>query len=141
MEEAAGEPEAQEFPDALAVQFPASPDKNGKKPYFLNGDSNRPVNLWKWQSNPDKAVEMNATGLTQWTTQPLESQRVISKSGYRFGRYFLVLKRKLKTADVEKDIQFRKAVKIPIAFNVWDGSQNEEGTKKAVSSWFDLVLE
>lgn len=133
--------EAQEFPDALAIQFPNSVDENGRKPYFLNGDTSHPVNLWKWQSNINDALEMNATGLKQWVTQPKEDQLVFSKSAFRYGRYFLVLNRKLKTRDVENDIQFKKNVKIPIAFNVWDGSQGEEGTKKAISSWFDLVLE
>jgi DMSO reductase family type II enzyme heme b subunit len=99
------------------------------------------VNLWKWQSNPNGVFEMNATGLTQWTKQPKENHLILSYSGYRYGRYFLVLNRKLKTDDVKNDIQFRKEVKIPVAFNVWDGSQGEEGTKKAISSWFDLVLE
>ncbi len=133
--------EAQEFPDAIAVQFPNSVDESGRKPYFLNGDSSHPVNLWKWQSNPNDALEMNATGLKNWTPQPKEDQLVFSKSAYRYGRYFLVLNRKLKTRDADNDIQFPMNVKIPIAFNVWDGSQGEEGTKKAISSWFDLVLE
>lgn len=140
-EEPKEEPQAQKFPDALAVQFPARLDKSGKWPYFLNGDSSHPVNLWKWQSNPNKAEEMNATGLEHWTTQPKENQLVFSKSAYRYGRYFLVLNRKLKTKDMGSDIQFKKKVMIPIAFNVWDGSQGEEGTKKAISSWFYMVLE
>jgi DMSO reductase family type II enzyme heme b subunit len=134
-------PQTPEFPDALAVQFPSSLDKDGKRPYFLNGDSKRPVNLWKWQSHPNKTVEMNATGLSQWTVQPKENQKVVSKSSYRYGRYHLVLKRKLKTKDVKNDIQFKEAVKIPIAINVWDGFQDEEGTKKAISSWFEMKLE
>jgi len=141
IEEPEEEPQAQEFPDALAVQFPATPDENGRKPYFLNGDSSHPVNLWKWQSHPNGVLEMNATGLKHWTTQPKENHVVLSYSGYRYGRYFLVMSRKLKTDDVKNDVQFEKTVKIPIAFNVWDGSQGEEGTKKAISSWFDLVLE
>jgi len=141
MEESAKDFEAQEFPDALAVQFPVRLDEDGKKPYFLNGDSHRPVNLWKWQSDTNKAVEINATGLKQWTAQAKESQSVFSRSAFRYGRYFLVLNRKLKTKDKGNDIQFQKEAKIPIAFNVWDGSQGEEGTKKAISSWFEMVLE
>lgn len=140
-EETAMDYTAREFPDALAVQFPVSLDKDGRKPYFLNGDSDHPVNLWKWQSNPNGALEMNATGLTHWTTQSKENHLVHSRSAYRYGRYFLVLNRKLKTDDVKNDIQFNKEVKIPIAFNVWDGSLNEEGTKKAISSWFEMILE
>lgn len=135
------EQQAEEFPDALAVQFPSSLDKNGKRPYFLNGDSKHPVNLWKWQSHPNKTTEMNATGLTQWTVQPKNNQKVASKITYRYGRYHLVLKRKLKTKDVKNDIQFKKTVKIPIAINVWDGFQDKEETKKAISSWFEMKLE
>lgn len=141
LEESKEEPQAQEFPDALAVQFPVTLNENGRRPYFLNGDSKHPVNLWKWQSHPNGVLEMNATGLTQWTTQSKENHVVLSYSGYRYGRYSLVLSRKLKTEDVKNDVQFEKEVKIPIAFNVWDGSQGEEGTKKAISSWFDLLLE
>ena len=140
-EESKEELQAQKFPDALAVQFSASPDENGKRPYFLNGDSRHPVNLWKWQSNPNSAVEINATGLDHWTTQPKENQLVFSKSAYRYGRYFLVLNRKLTTKEMGNDVQFQKKEMIPIAFNVWDGSQGEEGTKKAISSWFYIVLE
>ncbi len=140
-EEARKPIEAQEFPDALAVQFPVTLDESGERPYFLNGDSKRPVNLWKWQSHPNGVLEMNATGLKQWTTQPKENHLILSYADYRFGRYSLVLSRKLKTDDVENDVQFAKAVKIPIAFNVWDGSQGEEGTKKAISSWFEMILE
>jgi DMSO reductase family type II enzyme heme b subunit len=99
------------------------------------------VNLWKWQSHPNGTLEMKATGLKDWTIQSKENHSVLSNSSYRYGRYSLVLSRKLKTEDVENDIQFRKEVKIPIAFNVWDGSSGEEGTKKAISSWFELVLE
>ena len=141
VEESKEEPVAQEFPDALAIQFPTTLDEDSKRPYFLNGDSNHPVNLWKWQSHPNGVLEMNATGLTQWTTQPKENHVVLSYSGYRYGRYSLVLSRKLKTEDVKNDVLFEKAVKIPIAFNVWDGSQGEEGTKKAISSWFEMILE
>ena len=134
-------PEPQEFPDAIAVQFPVSLNASGQKPYFLNGDSGHPVSLWKWESTRNKMSEMNATGLDKWRLKPEENQQVVSESAYRYGRYFLVMKRKLITADKKSDIQFQPGVKIPIAFNVWDGTQGEQGTKKAISSWFEMVLE
>jgi mono/diheme cytochrome c family protein len=134
-------PEPQEFPDAIAVQFPVHLDTDGRKPYFLNGDSEHPVSLWKWESTRNKASEMNATGLDQWTLQPERSQELLSESVYRYGRYYLVMKRKLTTADEKNDIQFQPGTKVPVAFNVWDGSQGEQGTKKTISSWFELVLE
>ncbi|MFQ5449620.1 MAG: c-type cytochrome [Nitrospinaceae bacterium] len=134
-------PEAQKFPDSIALQFPVTRDPDGKRPYFLNGDPEHPVNLWKWNSYPLQALEMNATGLKAWDLQPKETQELSSKVIYRFGRYHLVIKRKLHTRNKEKDIQFEPGQTIPIAFNVWDGSQGETGTKKAISSWFEMILE
>jgi len=134
-------PKPQEFPDAIAVQFPVNLDINGQKPYFLNGDPEHMVNLWKWESSQNKTFEMNATGLDKWSLQRKESQQVISESVYRYGRYFLVMKRKLVSADKKIDIQFPQGIKIPIAFNIWDGSQGEKETKKAISSWFEMILE
>ncbi len=136
-----GPPEAQKFPDSVAVQFPAQLASDGTRPYFLNGDARHPVNLWKWNSFPLKSLEMNARGLTQWNAQPANNQALQSNAVYEFGRYHLVIQRKLKTLDFINDIQFSTAQPVPIAFNVWDGSQGETGTKKAISSWFELMLE
>ena len=134
-------PQPQEFPDAIAVQFPVDANPEGPRPYFLNGDPVHPVNLWKWESTDNRTKESNATGLIEWKQQSNESQGVISKSNYRYGRYSLVLNRQLKTGDEKNDVQFQPGIKIPIAFNVWDGSQDEEGTKKAISSWFEMILD
>lgn len=139
-EEPTAAPEAQEFPDSLAIQFPVSLYKNGEKPYFLNGDPDHPVNVWKWESHPLETREMNATGIDSWTTQLKTGQEVSSKVVYAYGRYQLVMKRKLNTGG-QNDIQFISGQAIPIAFNVWDGSSGETGTKKAVSSWFQMILE
>ena len=131
---------AQQYPDAIALQFPVTLNLDGKKPYFLNGDAQNPVNLWKWQSNPLQTQEMNAIGLNHWTTQQKENQQVLSQAVYQFGRYYLVMKRKLVTEDPKNDIQFQRGRATPIAFNVWDGSQGETGSKKAISSWFEMIL-
>ena len=45
----------QEFPDSIAIQFPISMDETNVKPYFLNGDREHPVNLWKWSSHPNES--------------------------------------------------------------------------------------
>lgn len=140
-EETPAETEPQEFPDSIALQFPVNLSPDGEKPNFLNGDPNHPVNLWQWSSHPMQASEINARGLDKWERQPEASQGVDSKVFYRYGRYYLVMKRKLTTDDVSNDIQFRAGEKIPIAFNVWDGSQGQTGSKKSVSSWFEMVLE
>jgi len=133
--------DAQKFADAIAIQFPIKPNANGAKPYFLNGDANHPVNLWKLDTASMHAVEVNARGMESWTPQADPSQNLAAKIIYKYGRYSAVVKRKLATGDTENDIQFIPGMKTPIAFNAWDGTQGDTGSKKSISSWFQLVLE
>jgi len=132
---------AQKLPDAIAIQFPNKSNTNGTKPYFLNGDKDHPVNLWKLDTGSMHAVEINARGMESWKPQADPSQNLAAKIIYRYGRYSAVIKRKLATNDKENDIQFVPGIKIPIAFNAWDGTQGDTGSKKSISSWFQLVLE
>jgi len=131
----------QEFPDSIAIQFPTTINDGNEKPYFLNGDSEHPVNLWKWSSHPMKALEMTAKGIEKINIQNDSSQNLTSKASFKYGRYFLVMKRPLTTSDAEIDIQFRPGQTTPIAFNIWNGSAGETGSKKVISSWFDMILE
>ena len=131
----------QEFPDSIAIQFPATINDGNEKPYFLNGDSEHPVNLWKWSSHPMKALEMTTKGTRKINVQKDSSQNLTSKASFKYGRYFLVMKRPLTTSDADIDIQFRPGQTIPIAFNIWNGSAGETGSKKVISSWFDMILE
>jgi len=129
------EPVAPEYPDAIAVQFPVSLDK--QTPYFLNGDAEHPVNLWKWSTSTNKAVEIHANGLEGWTQR--EESTVRANGHFSYGRYSVILKRSLK--EDEGSIEFQTGKPIPIAFNVWDGFQEETGNKKSISSWFTLLLD
>ena len=133
--------DAQKLPDAIAIQFPIKSNPNGTKPYFLNGDTDHPVNLWKLDTGSMHAVEINARGMKNWKPQANAGQNLSAKIIYRYGRYSAVIKRKLATNDKENDTQFVPGVKIPIAFNAWDGTQGDTGSKKSISSWFQLVLE
>ncbi len=133
-------PEPQEFADSFAIQFPVANNGNGQKPYFLNGDSNNPVNLWKWNSFPLGVVESNANGLATLKPQAKDSQEVNSKAVFQYGQYQVVFKRKLKT-NSPQDAQFEPGTTHAFAFNAWDGSSNETGTNKSVSSWFQFILE
>lgn len=131
------EPVLPDFADALALQFPLN--KGSRMPYFLNGDSEHPVMLWKWSSQPLEVHELVSTGLKTRFEPSQPSQAVKSNVHYQYGRYTLVLKRSL--SGVEKhDMQFKAGETTSIAFNIWDGYQGETDTKKSISSWFDLQL-
>jgi DMSO reductase family type II enzyme heme b subunit len=133
--------EPQEFADSLAIQFPVQNKNNGQKPYFLNGDSNNPVNIWKWHSYPLGITDMNAKGLGSKSIQSKNSQEVKSKAVYKYGQYQVVFKRTLKTSNKSEDIQLEPGINYDFAFNGWDGSSDESGTRKSISSWFQFVLE
>jgi DMSO reductase family type II enzyme heme b subunit len=88
-----------------------------------------------------KALEFTATGIKKINVQKNSSQNLKSKVSYKFGRYFLVMKRPLTTPDTKIDIQLQPGQTTPIAFNLWNGSTGETGSKKVISSWFDMILE
>jgi DMSO reductase family type II enzyme heme b subunit len=124
-----------EYPDAIAVQFPIKLE--GQIPYFLNGDAEHPVRIWKWTTSSNKATETHATGLENWSKE--KEEEVTAKGSFSYGKYSVIMKRAFKVND--DDIQFQTGRPIPIAFNIWDGYQEETGNKKSISSWFTLWLD
>ena len=134
-------PKPQKVPDSIAIQFPVGKSDDGSLPYFLNGDQDHPVNLWQWISGINKTTEMYAQGLQHQGVHRPTSQLVQSKVIFRYGQYQLVMKRKLTTSDKSNDVQFETGSTVPIAINAWDGNAKETGTKKSISSWFQMTLE
>ena len=139
------------FPDALALQFPVLIPESTEKPYFLMGSRGQRVNLWKWKAdlpveegdaNQEKYVEeLNAEGSENVTVQPHASQDVKALSIWEKGRWRMLIKRSLNTNDKDLDIQFREEAFIPLALNVWDGSNGDLGLRKGISAWYYLRLE
>jgi mono/diheme cytochrome c family protein len=133
------EPETEEFPDVIALQFPLSERERGSLPHFLNGDADHPVVLLQWQSNPQGVKGIMARGLQN---PPLNKNagNLQSQGLYKFGQYQVVIKRPRVTVDKTNDAQFELGKSIPIAFQAQDGKEKEAGTKKSVSSWYRLTL-
>ncbi len=126
------------FADSVAIQLPQNPD--GQKPYFLNGDPDNPTYLLKWSADDEGGItEFNATGMTRMVAQEKGKQSAKGKIVFDKGEYRLLIKRPL-TGD-EKDTPLIPGKLIPIAFNAWEGSNGETGTKRSVSSWSFLILE
>ena len=133
------DPRGKALGDAVVIQFPSQVPEAMERPYFLMGDPERSVNLWRW-STDGGFQEVTASGLTAQAPQKAEQQEVTGKVTYQHGQYRLVLKRPLKTEDLE-DLQFVTGRFIPIAFMAWDGSHGEAGGKMSLSSWYYLILE
>ena len=139
------------FADRLQIQFPVKIQEGPTKPFFFMGGARNKVNLWTWQAdwNEDPAghhgrvaAERNAAGYNKApATQEQGSQALAGGALFADGRWQLVLKRPLTTADGKLATQFEPGVFIPFALQAWDGGNGEEGLLCAISSWYYVVLE
>ena len=126
------------FTDAIALQLQ---EKDGKRPYFLNGDAENPAYLLKWSAKSEKSItEMNATGMKRMVAQEQANQNTKGAVVYDNGEYRLLIKRSLKNDD-KKDTQFEPGKFTPVAFSAWEGSNEEAGTQRSISAWYFLILE
>lgn len=136
-----GDEPARDLPDRLTVQFPTSIPTGRERPYFLFGDSRRPVYLWEWRSEPEGWREAEARGLGAVQAQPDDGQTLSASATWEDGQWRLLFRRSLATADSAAELQFATGEPIPIAFFAWDGSNGEAEARMAVSSWYAIYLE
>jgi DMSO reductase family type II enzyme heme b subunit len=134
------------FRDAIALQFPVKPPEGTKKPHFMRGDASSPVRLWVWKSDLEEQgkrsiEEATARGWKQPAKPQAENQQQVSgKAVWNEGRWSVVMRRPLVT-EAGSDVQFTPGVFVPMAINVWDGSNGEHGLMMAVSTWYYVFLE
>jgi mono/diheme cytochrome c family protein len=126
-------------PDRFVVQFPTTIPDGMMRPFFLMGDGRNPVYLWLWRSDVDAPTRATARGIG--TEQPMDTGGLTADAHWEEGRWQLVLRRSVRTAEPTEDLQFETGVSIPVAFFAWDGDNGEDGTRGSVSSWFFIHLE
>lgn len=125
-----------EFSDAVALQFAQQPLEGVRKPYFLYGDAQNPVDLWFADMAKQEAELW--TGRGSLAVIPGESDPPEIVSSYEDGAWIVLMKR-ARTG--RGSITFEPESFVPIAFSVWDGFNRERGNKRALSAWWDLYLE
>ncbi len=69
------------------------------------------------------------------------SQLVKGHGRWNDGRWTVVLHRVLSVDDPADGVALKPGRKASIAFAIWDGNQNDRGSKKQVTIWQDLELE
>jgi DMSO reductase family type II enzyme heme b subunit len=133
------------FRDAMALQFPVKPPaKPGEIPVVTMGDEEKRVNIWQWraewqeQGRPSPVEDLVAEGFSTLTPKPMPN--VAGKGAWSDGRWRVVLSRAMTTQDGD-DAQFSRGGSLPIAFAVWEGSNQERGSQKSVSTWHRLRIE
>jgi mono/diheme cytochrome c family protein len=119
-----------EFSDAVAIQLPVELPSGIRKPYFLFGDAQNPVDLWFVDLAVKRAQRYLAAGSTSFTA--VEGEDVEVAAGYDRGEWWVILKRDLRAPG---GVAFVEAQYVPIAFSLWDGTTRERGNRRGLTQW------
>lgn len=126
--------------DELVLQFAPKYEVGKALPYFLMGRPGRPVRLWIWRSDRKEMLVAKASRLGGERVDG-GATALQSRISFRNGRYSLTLKRKRSTGRAG-ELQFGSDPGlVPISFSAVDGFKDEGGTRRAVATWYMLLLE
>lgn len=134
------------FRDSVALQFPLKPADGTKRPHFLRGDASSPVHLLVWKADLEEQGKPSVEdAVARSWKQPAKAmdekqQLTMGKAQWKDGQWSVVMKRALVTPD-GNGVQFTEGQFIPMAVNVWDGSNGEHGRLMSVSTWYYVFLE
>lgn len=149
-----------EYPEAVAIQWPAKLQDlfGAEKPYFINGDSKKPVDLWKASIMPNKdysttnapkeegyqldvtVEELVGNGYNALNPKESEPTVKVVDAIYQQGRVKVMFQRAL-TTEGDMDVQISSETFIPVAFMQWAGWDKEVDEHMAVSTWYYTILE
>ncbi|MQA90463.1 MAG: c-type cytochrome [Gemmatimonas sp.] len=136
-----GPTEPQVLPDAFSVQFPRAIPEGMDRPYFLRGNAQDPVYLWQWSSQSAGATEALASGIDSLESLTVTEGQVTAEASWQDGEWVLLLRRQLQAEEGSDRLTFETGQAIPMAFQVWDGDNSEQGTRGAISTWYYIYLD
>ncbi|PYQ64412.1 MAG: hypothetical protein DMF53_07500 [Acidobacteria bacterium] len=122
-----------EFSDAVAIQLPNQLPSGPRKPYFIFGDAQSPVDLWF--VDLAKKVATRYSGAGSKSLSVVEGEDVTAIAGYDNGEWSVIFKRALRGSG---GVTFTEGQYVPIAFSLWDGAQRERGNKRGLTRWMYL---
>ncbi len=125
-----------EFSDAVAIQIPSQVPTGARKPYFIFGDGQNPVDLWFFDlGQPDP---LQFTGKGSADIAPNAKSDLTGVASYDQGEWSVIFKRPLKPTS---GATFSPGEFMPIAFSVWDGFSRERGNRRGLTVWYSLYVE
>ena len=124
-----------EFADAVSVQIPSQASTGARKPYFLFGDAENPVDLWFFDLAQSKPQQFTGRGSGDVAAGQEEITGVAS---YDQGEWSVIFKRPLHAAS---GVPFTPGDFVPVAFSVWDGFSRERGNRRGLTVWYSLYVE
>ena len=125
-----------EFSDAVAIQIPSQLPGGARKPYFIFGDAQNPVDLWFLDLARSEPLQFTGKGSAD--IAPNDTGDVTAVASYDRGEWSVIFKRPLR---VTSGAPFSPGAFMPVAFSVWDGLSRERGNKRGLTVWYSLYVE
>jgi mono/diheme cytochrome c family protein len=125
-----------EFSDAVAVQFPVQAPTGARKPYFIFGDPQNPVDLWFFDLARPEALQFTARGSADVSAN--DTGDVTGRAHYDQGEWSVIFRRSLRTPS---GVPFVPGQFVPVTFSVWDGLTRERGNRRGLTVWYHLYVE
>ncbi len=135
-EAAAPAAQASEFSDAVAIQIPSLVPAGARKPYFIFGDAQNPVDLWFFDLARQQPLQFTGRGSADVAAN--DTGDVTGVASYDQGEWSVIFKRPLRATS---GAPFAPAQFMPVAFSVWDGFSRERGNRRGLTVWHSLYLE
>jgi mono/diheme cytochrome c family protein len=125
-----------EFSDAVAIQIPSLAPAGARKPYFIFGDAQSPVDLWFFDLAQPEPLQYAGRGSAD--VAPNDTGDVTGVASYDQGEWSVIFKRPLRA---NSGAAFAPGQFMPVAFSVWDGFSRERGNRRGLTVWQSLYLE
>lgn len=128
------------YRDGAAVQFAIGDEQTS---YIMGTGPDEPVNIWYWRSDLDEVQSLAAGGAG--STTMLDEQPVTGDSLYHAqpgdaaSEWLVVMSRPIEAVG-DYQVSFDRA-QVPMAFALWQGSENHrDGLKRVSQDWIMVDL-
>jgi mono/diheme cytochrome c family protein len=136
---AASADQPSEFSDAVAIQIPSEVPAAARKPYFIFGDAQNPVDLWFFDLARPDPLRFTGKGSAEIAPGPENATKELTGvASYDQGEWSVIFKRPLQSAS---GAAFSQGQFLPIAFSLWDGFSRERGNRRGLTLWYSLYVE
>jgi mono/diheme cytochrome c family protein len=125
-----------EFSDAVAIQLPAQVPTGSRKPYFIFGDSQSPVDLWFFDLAQSAPLQFTGRGSADIAAN--DTGDITGVATYDQGEWSVIFKRPLHATS---GAALTQGGFLPIAFSVWDGLSRERGNRRGLTAWYHIYVE
>ena len=125
-----------EFSDAVSIQIPSRVVTGARKPYFIFGDVQNPVDLWFFDLARSDPFQFTGRGSADIT--PNDTGDLTGVASYDQGEWSVIYTRPLRATS---GAAFAPGEFMPVAFSVWDGLSRERGNRRGLTVWYSLYVE